>query len=138
MFFSSNNFFDLMTDCATPNFRGLQLHCVPNTSTPRATCAKASTYTKVSVDKSADKQSKRSSFRAEPRISFSEASLYYKGLLQSDRSFSGRQFRKNSNIQDTGFLSLEKQYKTNIAAAISNNGALRLFCLQKNDKNFLI
>ena len=76
MFFSSNKFFDLMTDCATSNFRGLQLHCVPNTSTPRATCAKASTYTKVSVDKSADKQSKRSSFRAEPRISFNPIEVF--------------------------------------------------------------
>ncbi|MBR2440407.1 MAG: hypothetical protein IKB25_09450, partial [Lentisphaeria bacterium] len=60
-----------------------------------------------------------------------QAFIYNKGLLLSDRSFSGRQFPIFSDFQGMGSLCLEKLYQFNFTAAKSSNGLSRLFFAKK-------
>ena len=57
--------------------------------------------------------------------------LFDKGLLLPDRNLSGQQFHKNSSIQDTISLCLEKLYQPVCTAAKSSDGLLRLFFYKK-------
>ena len=57
----------------------------------------------------------------------------HKGLLLSDRNFSGHKFHKISSIQDAMSLCLENQYYFNFYAANFNNGISRLFCCIKGN-----
>ena len=50
-----------------------------------------------------------------------------KGLLLPDRSLSDLKFHKNSSIQNTISLCLEKLYQSNFTAAKSSYGLSRLF-----------
>ena len=63
----------------------------------------------------------------------SKQAFIYKGLLLSDRNFSGHKFHKISSIQDAMSLCLENQYYFNFYAANFNNGISRLFCCIKGN-----
>ena len=56
----------------------------------------------------------------------SKQAFIHKGLLLSDRNFSGHKFHKISSIQDAISLCLENQYYFNFYAANFNNGISRL------------
>ncbi|MBR2508124.1 MAG: hypothetical protein IKB71_00090, partial [Lentisphaeria bacterium] len=58
-----------------------------------------------------------------------QAFIYNKGLLLSDRSFSGRQFPFFSDFQGMGSLCLEKLYQSNFTAAKFSNELSQLFFL---------
>ena len=57
----------------------------------------------------------------------SKQAFINKGLLLSDRGFSGRHPHSFSDFQDRDFLCLEKLYQSNFTAAKSSNGLSRLF-----------